>query len=116
MPQMMKTRLALMGGLALLLCSCRAYPPVEQASGSEDIAYLLFVSPGQNAGQTVTVKVSGQWPFDAKVVKSKKANRKGKAYAVPTGRRRISVTRDDKTLYEKEIFVSPQETKTILLP
>ncbi len=107
---------ALAVAAAALLASCRAHHPVEQASGSEDIAYLLFVSPDEYSGQTVSVSVSGVPAFEAKVVKSKKASRKGTAYAIPTGRKKIKVTSRGRTLYEKEIFVSAQETKFITLP
>ena len=54
--------------------------------------------------------------FEAKVVKAKNANRKGTSYAVSTGRKKINVIYNGKSIYSKEILVSTQETKIITLP
>lgn len=111
-----KLSLILAACMAVMLTSCRVHQPVEQASGSEDIAYLLFISPNEMAGKTVSVSISGIPQFEAKVVKAKKSNRKGTTYAIPVGRKKIKVTIGARVVYEKEIFVSSQETKTITLP
>lgn len=101
---------------AALLFSCKANYPVAQQSGKEDIAYLLFISGKEYTGKTVTVDIDGKTQFNAKVVKTRKANRRGTQYGVSTGRKTITVTYDGKTLYNKQIFLSSQETKQILLP
>lgn len=51
----MKARLWMIIGLVALLCGCKAHYPVAQESGKEDMAYLLFTSPGEYAGKEVTV-------------------------------------------------------------
>ncbi|MBB4045337.1 hypothetical protein [Bacteroides reticulotermitis] len=112
----MKTKLLLMVGLVLLLCGCRAHYPVAQETGKEDMAYLLFVSPNVYANQYVTVTLDDQTKFEAKVVKAKKSNRRGTSYAISTGRKKINVESGGKIIYQKEIFVSTQETKIITLP
>ena len=102
--------------LALLLIGCRAHYPVAQQSGKEDIAYLLFVGQQEYGNKDVQVTIDDATPFEAKVVKSKKANRRGTQYAINTGVRNIKVTCNGKVLYEKKIFVSTQEVKQIILP
>lgn len=110
----MKNKLVFIA-IAVLLVGCKANYPVAQQSGKEDIAYLLFVSSGEYTGKTVTVDIDGTTHFDAKVVKLRKANRRGTQYGVSTGRKSITVKCDGRTLYNKQIFLSSQETKQILL-
>lgn len=102
--------------LALVLTGCRAHYPVAQQSGKEDMAYLLFVGQQEYGNKDVRVTIDESTPFTAKVVKAKKANRRGTQYAIGTGTRNIKVTCDGKTLYQKKIFVSTQEVKQIILP
>ena len=111
-----KIMIPLMLVMLLLLGSCKANFPVAQQSGKDDVAYLLFVSASNKSSETVDVAIDGKTSFEAKKVKAKKANRQGTSYAVATGRRKIKVTKDGEILYNKEIFVSTQETKIITLP
>lgn len=102
----------------ILLVGCKANYPVAQQSGKEDIAYLVFVGPLKtygNGSRPVQVDVDGT-KFDAKVVKPKTANRKGTQYGVATGRRNVTVTFNGQTIYQKQLFLSSQETKIINLP
>lgn len=104
--------------IACLMVGCKANYPVAQQSGKEDIAYLVFVGPLQtygNGSKPVQVDIDGT-KFDAKVVKPKTANRKGTQYGVATGTRNITVTFNGKTIYQKQLFLSSQETKIINLP
>ena len=112
----MKRLLILLFVIPLLLIGCRAHFPVAQESGKEDIAYLLFVSPKEYAGKSVFVKIDNNAPFEAKVVKSSKANRRGSKYGIAVGTRNITVSYDGKSIYQKKIFVSTQEVKQIMLP
>ena len=98
-----------------LFSSCKITYPVTQHSGKEDIAYLLFVSEG-NKSYDVEVIIDEGKAFSAETVKAKKADRKGDIYTVNTGKRKITVIRDGGKVYEKYIFLSPQETKKISLP
>jgi hypothetical protein len=104
--------------IAGLLIGCKANYPVAQQSGKEDMAYLVFVGPLEtygNGSKPVQVDVDGT-QFDAKVVKPKTANRKGEQYGVATGRRNITVKFNGQTIYQKQLFLSSQETKIINLP
>lgn len=109
-------KLILLFVIPLLLIGCRAHLPVAQESGKEDIAYLLFVSSNQYAGKEVQVKVDNNAPFTAKVVKAKKANRRGSQYGIAVGTRALTVSYDGKNIYQKKIFISTQEVKQIVLP
>ncbi len=100
----------------MLLSACRAHYPVAQESGKEDMAYLLFVGTKEYGGQEVEVSIDNAAPFKAKVVKSRVSNRKGTQYGIATGARSIKVSANGKVLYEKQIFVSTQEVKQIVLP
>ena len=112
----MRIKLLFTFGLVLLLCGCKAHYPVAQQSGKEDIGYLLFVSQKEYANTYVTVSLDDKKSFEAKVVKTKDSNRKGTSYTVSTGRKKINVDYKGNSIYNKEIFVSTQETKTITLP
>lgn len=109
-------KLLLIVGVALLLLGCRAHYPVAQETGLDDVAYLLFVSGDEYAGKKVDVTIDSNTSFEAKVVRQRKANLRGTQYGISTGRHTIKVARDGMTIYQKEIFVSTQETKQIILP
>ena len=115
----MKTRIlfAIIAFCAFLF-GCKTNYPVAQQSGKEDMAYLVFVGPNDtygNGSKPVQVDVDGT-KFDAKVVKPKVANRKGTQYGVAPGRRNVSVTFNGQVVYQKQLFVSAQQTKIITLP
>ena len=115
----MKKLVILMTALvALLFVGCKTSYPVSMQSGQEDMAYLVFVGPLDKYGNCkylVQVDIDGT-KFDAKVVKPKVANRKGFQYGVGLGNRHLKVTFKGETVYEKQIFLSTQETKVINLP
>lgn len=115
----MKVRiLFVMIAVACLIVGCKSNFPVAQQSGKEDMAYLVFVGPRQtygNGSKPVQVDVDGN-QFEAKVVKPKTANRKGTQYGVATGRRNVTVKFNGQTIYQKQLFLSSQETKIITLP
>lgn len=102
--------------IPLLLAGCKANFPVAQEGGKEDIAYLLFVSSQENKNATIDVVLDNETPFEARVVSKKKSNRRGTQYSVRTGARSIKVFRNGTVLYQKQIFLSPQEVKQIILP
>lgn len=85
--------------------------------GRDDIAYIDVVSSGAYAGKKVTVTIDGSTTFTVKVQKSKQSTEKhnGSLYAIRPGRRSVKVVYEGKTLYQKEIFLSSQQTKIIQL-
>ncbi len=112
----MKKKLFIIFGLVMLLAACKANYPVAQQSGKEDMAYLIFVSQEEYGNKDVQVSVDNAEPFTARVVKAKKAKRKGTQYGISTGTRNLKVTYEGKTLFQKKIFLSTQEVKQIILP
>jgi len=114
---MKKNIIAFVALLCILLVGCRTNYPVAQQSGKEDMAYLVFVGPAEtygNGSRLVQVSVDGTL-FDAKVVKPKTANRKGVQYGVVPGKRNLVVRFNGQIVYQKQIFLSTQETKIINL-
>ncbi|MCR4919118.1 MAG: hypothetical protein K5928_04795 [Prevotella sp.] len=112
----MKKTVAMLALLTTLLAGCKIYAPVEQATGKEDVAYLLFVSEGgAYKNKNVSVSLDGQ-SYEAKVVKKKTSNRRGTQYTAPTGTHQLTVSSQGQTLYSKKVFLSTQEVKTISLP
>ena len=105
-----------MFAIASLLTGCKANFPVAQQSGKEDMAYLLFVGQKEYGGKEVLVMIDNAEPFTAKVVKPKKANRKGTQYGIGIGTKNLVVKSEGRVLYQKKIFVSAQEVKQIILP
>lgn len=98
----------------LLLTSCKV-GNVAVSQGLSDQSYLYFVST-QKYSDPVKVTLDGTTTFDAQVVKEKKHTVKGNTYAVATGKRYISVSSQGKVIWEREVFLSTQETKKIILP
>ena len=98
----------------LLFTNCKANYPVAQQSGKDDIAYLIFAS-ASNKSYNINVTIDASTSFSAKTVKSKDANHKGTSYTINTGKRKIIVSKNGINIYEKFIFLSPQETKIITL-
>lgn len=90
---------------------------VSKSGGMDNQSYLQFV---QGGGQTykngITVYVDDNPAFTAKVDVPKRNSIKGNTYAVSPGTRHVKVVEQGKTVYEKTIVVSTQETKKIILP
>ena len=112
----MKTKLFLISLVTVLLAACKANLPVAQQSGKEDMAYLLFASPNEYKNTEVEVSLDGKTFFTAKVVNARKSNRRGTQYGVGTGTHQLTVRSNGQTIYNKQIFLSTQETKLITLP
>lgn len=103
----------------LLSTSCAKYP-IETSSGKEDVAFLLFVSQeGEYAKKDVTVNIDGKTIFTVQPVKEKRGKEKlkGTQYKVATGRRKVVVqNQTGDIIYSRDIMLSSQDTKQILLP
>ena len=112
----MKKQLFMILGIMLLLSGCKSYAPIARESGKADIAFLIFTSNGAYNNKTVHIILNGKTDFDAKVVKARKSSYKGNVYPVPVGKNRVKVIYNGETLYNKELFISTQETRIIPLP
>ena len=89
----------------------------SKSGGMDNQSYLQFVQGGNHSyGNGVTVYVDDNPAFTAKVDVMKRNSIKGNTYVVNPGTRHIKVVDNGKTVYEKKIVVSTQETKKIILP
>lgn len=99
---------------SLLFSSCGGIKTSSQ--GLENASYLEFIAtPGDYSGG-VDVTVDGTTTFNALVHKDLARKIKGEVYSVSTGTHTIAVSYKGKLLVQKQIFVSAQETKKIVLP
>jgi hypothetical protein len=96
-----------------ILSSCGGIK--TKSAGLENEAFLEFVGPTHSYRGGVTVSIDNNINFKAAVNKNKVAYVKGKVYAISTGTHTLKVSYDGQVLYEKQIYVATQETKTIVL-
>lgn len=101
----------------LLVTGCKTGVYTSEG-GKSDVAYLSFTSSNLYANKVVTVTIDNATTFEAKVVKEKKNREKyrGEVYAIAVGRKMVKVTFEGEVLYDKEIYVTTQQTKNIELP
>ena len=85
--------------------------------GKEDVAYISLISSDKMANKDVQVYIDNEAQFTARVQKAKQSTEKhnGKLFAIKPGKRHMKVVYNGDVIYEKEIFVSSQQTKLINL-
>ncbi|MDR3653448.1 MAG: hypothetical protein P4L34_10845 [Paludibacter sp.] len=98
----------------ILLTSCGGIK--TSSSGLEKESFLEFIGSPSNYSGGVDVSVDNKTTFNAEVYNDKASRVKGKVYAISTGQHVISVTYKNRVIFNKQIFLSTQETKKILLP
>lgn len=84
--------------------------------GLENQSYIEFIGNPSNYSGGVDVTIDGTTTFKAEVNKVGAKRPKGTVYAISTGKHDVSVKYNNETIYSKQIFVSAQETKQIILP
>jgi hypothetical protein len=84
--------------------------------GLENEAFLEFIGTPSNYTGGVDVNLDDINTFKAEVNKDHADRPKGKVYAISTGNHSITVSYNSKVIFKKQIFVSSQETKKIILP
>lgn len=109
---MKKTLFIIIIGFLLVACS-----GVKTASyGLENESFLEFIGSPSNYNGGVDVIIDDNPSFNAKVYNNNVTRVKGKVYAISTGRHTIIVSYQNNLLIKKQIFISAQETKQIILP
>ena len=101
---------------AFLMTACGAV--ASTSGGLADEAYVVLSSTGTYAGSSVDLYLDNQDAIPVKVSRDgNMAVRKGLRVAVKPGKHRV-VVRDRRggLLFDRQIFVSTQNTKTIVLP
>ncbi len=98
------------------LSSCSTSMPVARQSGVDNAAYLLFTSAKENVKKHLSVNIDGSINFEAQAIKDSDKHSSGTSYKLKPGTRHITVKKGDKVLFNKTVFINPQETKIIQLP
>lgn len=97
-----------------LLSSCTGVKTVS--SGLENESFLEFVGKPNDYLGGVDVNIDDAINFNAEVNKEHADRPKGKVYAISTGKHVVTVSKNNQVIFKKQIFVSAQETKKIVLP
>jgi hypothetical protein len=120
----MKKQIVLLTIGLLLFAGCKVGEgSLSTARGLENESFLEFVAPISKYEGGVHVDIDGKTSFTAKVHSESEGNGlrpradrfKGEVYAISTGTHTITVSYDNKIIYKKQIFVSAQETRKIVL-
>jgi len=110
----MKRTLSIITIGILLLTACTG---VRTASrGLENESFLEFIGNPDNYSGGVEVMLDDKTTFTAEVGNDNTGRVTGKVYAISTGKHILTVTYKNNLLVKKQIFVSAQETKKIVLP
>ena len=87
-----------------------------EAKGLENESYLQLVQGQEKYPEGVEVYVDDLTPFLAQVNKVNDRTVKGNVYTVKSGTRRVKVVYKNKTLFDKQVVLSSQQTRQIQLP
>ena len=116
--------LLVMTSLVLASCGTTGEGLLSTARGLENESFLEFVGNASNYRGGVDVNIDGKVTFKAKVhnenegynFKKAEIDRfKGEIYVISTGTHTIIVSYKGRIIYKKQIFISAQETKKIIL-
>ena len=86
------------------------------STGLENESFLEFIGQPSKYIGGIDVILDEKSNFKADVKKDHANRPKGKVYAITTGTHLISVSYNNNIIFKKQIFVSAQETKKIMLP
>ena len=86
------------------------------STGLENESYLEFIGKPSNYNGGVDVNIDDKSTFKAEVNKDHADRPKGTVYAISTGTHIVTVSYNNNVIFKKQLFVSAQETKKILLP
>jgi hypothetical protein len=110
----MKQAVFVLAAAFSLLAGCTGVRTLS--SGLENEAFLLFIGSPFKYEKGVDIQVDDKPAFKAEVQKDHADRPKGKVYAISAGTHALSVSYDNNVIYRKQIVVSAQETKKIILP
>jgi hypothetical protein len=98
----------------IVLSSCTGLKTTTR--GLENEAFIEFIGIPSNYNGGVDVNIDDKNNFKGEVNKDHADRPKGKVYANSTGNHLITITYNNNLIFKKQIFVSSQETKKIMLP
>lgn len=85
--------------------------------GKEDVAFISLVSSDVMANKDVDVYIDEDLHFTMHVQKAKQSTEKhnGKLHSIKPGKRHMKIVYKGNVIYEKDVFLSSQQTKLINL-
>jgi len=98
----------------MFLTGCTGVKTIS--TGLENESFLEFLGKPSDYSGGVNVNIDNKNTFKAQVNKNHANRPKGTVYAISTGTHTITVSYANSVIFKKQIFVSAQETKKILLP
>jgi len=98
----------------MLLTGCTGVKTLS--TGLENESFLVFIGKPSSYSRGIVVNIDDKSTFKAKVNKGHADRPKGKVYAISTGTHLVTVFYNNNVIFKKQIFVSAQETKKIILP
>lgn len=96
-----------------IIVSCTGVKSVSK--GLENQAFIELIGNPDKYHSGVDVVLDDK-TFKAEVVEAGMKRPKGTIYAISTGKHVLKIKHNNKIIYSKQIFVSAQETKQIVLP
>ncbi len=109
----MKNNFKLILVLSLFIVGCGGI--TNTTRGLDDEAFLEFVGDASKFKDGVQVVIDGKSSFNAIVFKDKTTRVKGSVYSIKKGKHEVSVTHQGKVIFKQQIFLSPQETRKVVL-
>ncbi|WP_298949671.1 hypothetical protein [uncultured Polaribacter sp.] len=100
--------------LTTLLVGCGVTKTISR--GIENQAFLLILGTPSNYPNGVEVVIDEKTKFNAEVQKNRDKVKHLKLYGISSGKHKVSISKNNKRIYEKIIFLSSQQTKKIILP
>lgn len=100
--------------LTTLLIGCDITKTLSR--GIENQAFLLIVGTPSKYPKGVEVVLDDKTIFNAEVQKNSAKVKHLRLYGISSGKHKVSISKNNNSIYEKIIFVSSQQTKKIVLP
>lgn len=110
----MKKALTILAISLLLITGCTGVRTVS--TGLENESFIEFIGNPSNYLGGIDVDIDNINNFKAVVGNDNASRVKGKVYAITPGKHVVSVSYKNNLIVKKQIFVSAQETKKIILP
>jgi len=110
----MKKVLSILAISIVFLTGCSGVKTVT--TGLENESHIEFIGNPSNYSSGVDVVIDDKKSFNAEVGNDHTSRVKGKVYAITPGKHIISISYKNNQIVKKQIFVSAQETKKIILP
>lgn len=87
-----------------------------ESRGIENQAFLLIIGTPSKYPKGVKVVIDDKTIFNTEVQKNRDKVKHLKLYGISSGKHKVSISKNNKRIYEKIIFLSSQQTKKIILP